>query len=166
MQSARHPREAALLAALFLTGARVGELLSADASELRGNTLTKAKHKTAKHVGDKEIPLPASVVRDIGGLDRGTSLRLFGAVSPTTFRRVWGSVRDAAGVPDLTLRDARRTFASYCIGSGFGLDQIGELFGHTSTQTTKGYAWMLDDARTALAEAGAAEIQRIADGGK
>ena len=65
-------------------------------------------------------------------------------------RYVWKLARKAAGVPDLQLRDARRTFASVGLSNGTSLDAIGKHFGHTKTQTTEGYAWLLEDAAKAL----------------
>lgn len=159
-ERAAHPNEVALLRALFFTGARVGELLLADNRDLVDGTLHLRRHKTAKHIGEKFIPLPQLVLQDLADLDTAGSTRLFGAVSRMTFRRVWARVRKNAGVGDLQLRDARRTFASHAVGSGVHLDAVGDLFGHTSTQTTRGYTWLLEEARRGVAETGAANIAK------
>jgi len=51
-----------------------------------------------------------------------------------------------AGCPDLRLHDLRHSFASAAISAGLTLPQIGELLGHSSTQTTKRYSHLMDEA--------------------
>jgi integrase len=73
--------------------------------------------------------------------------RLFGNIEGRRLQEKWTKVREAAGCPDLQLRDARRTFASYGLSLGLSLAQVGELLHHTDTQTTKGYSYLIDDLK-------------------
>lgn len=154
-----HPQHAAALIAILLTGARVGEIVDATVADWRDPVLVLPKHKTYKKTGGaKQIPLPA-IVRDLLGMietgNRRPGDRLFGDIN---INWIWHEIRVAAGCPDLQLRDFRRTFASYALSSGASLDQIGDLFGHGSTQTTKGYSYLLGQTKEAIVERGAAAL--------
>ena len=50
------------------------------------------------------------------------------------------------------MRDFRRTFISTALSRGASLDQIGELMSHGSTDTTKGYANLIDGSAADLAQ--------------
>lgn len=149
------PRHAAGIWALFLCGARVGEVINMTADQRHGDKLILRDHKTAAAIGEKVIPLPSPVIELLDRLGPENSGRYFPAYK--TIVRAWWALRKAAGCPDLQLKDARRTFASYAL-EGATLDQIGQLYGHTDTKTTRGYSWMLEDKKRAVAEAGAAAI--------
>ena len=90
----------------------------------------------------RTIYLPGPVMAILETLPR-TSGTLTGIQNP---RACWDLIRTKAGCSDLTLHDLRRTFASEALRSGMSLSQIGELLGHASAQTTKTYAWMVDEA--------------------
>lgn len=156
------PRTVAGIWVLFLIGARVGEVLNATEDMLRGASFVLRDHKTAKHIGDKVIPVPLPVFAILERIGTDAAGRWF--PSYKTVIRAWWRVREAAGCPDLQLRDARRTFSSQALGEGKTLDQLADLYGHTSTQTTKGYSWLLEDEKRAVAEAGAAAIEKAARG--
>lgn len=160
-----HPRHAAALAVLFATGARVGEIERARVRSFTGRELILSEHKTFKTIGEKVVPLPPGAVALIHQVappaSAGPDARLFGDIQ---LRSVWQAIRDRVGCPDLQMRDARRTFASYALSDGASLDQIGDLFGHTDTRTTKGYAGLLQDARRKVAATGAAAVSRAAGG--
>ena len=156
---------AACIWALFLTGARVGEMLNArwDQIVLRqggGYVLHLKKHKTAKRIGEKDIILPPVVYEIINALPRKTA-RVFDTTK-AELRLAWSRVRKAAGCPDLKLLDTRRTFASYALSEGKTLDQVGEALFHTDTQTTKGYAHLTKGARNKFASDVAAAITNAA----
>lgn len=71
-------------------------------------------------------------------------------------RRAWAQIRDAAGLPWLREHDCRHSLASVALAAGATLDQIGELLGHRSVQTTRRYAHLLDDtARRTVGRVGA-----------
>lgn len=161
----RQPKHAAVLLALFLTGARRGEILNATVGEWHGRVLILKNHKTKRWVGDKEIPLPRPVRDVLEHIDaqqpnRPDSASLFGVRS---IRKTWERLRDECGCPDLELRDVRRTVASYGISyAGASLTDIGQLFGHTNSQTTMRYAHMVGERKGELADKIAAAILEIA----
>lgn len=157
--AADYPLHVAGIWTLFFSGARVNEIQAARANEWKADRIVKREHKTSQHIGDKTIFLPMQAREILMLQPVHASGLLFGGVD---FATVFEKVRNAAGCPDLQLRDLRRTFASIALTSGKTLEQIGELFGHTDTQTTKGYAYLLEDAkRTAVQETADAMTARM-----
>jgi len=55
----------------------------------------------------------------------------------------------------LRIHDLRHSFASAGLAAGLTLNQIGELLGHKSTQTTHRYAHLIEDVAHASAAAAA-----------
>ena len=66
--------------------------------------------------------------------------------------KYWRKLLSAARIDGLRLHDLRRTFASVSLSSGVTLDQVGQVLGHASVQTTRGYAYLAQDAARAAAE--------------
>jgi integrase len=63
-------------------------------------------------------------------------------------RRPWAAIKRMARLPDdLHLHDLRHTYASAALALGYSLDQIGGLLGHSDPNTTKEYAYLLDDPK-------------------
>ncbi|MEK9752555.1 MAG: site-specific integrase [Rhodospirillaceae bacterium] len=144
------PHVVALLYLLIYTGARLSEIVNARWSDLRGDTLILRDHKTAGKTGDaRVIHLPPQAVAELDALPR-TSGTLTGIANP---HKLWEAVRREAGCPDLRIHDLRHSFASAALAAGVELSQIGELLGHRSAQTTKGYAHLMDEAGRASATA-------------
>lgn len=156
---AEHPRAVAAIMTLFLTGARVSEILRARSDQRRGNRLVLSEHKTAKHIGSKSIILPDAVCRLLDAMPPHKSGRLFGVANGQV---LWRQLRARAGLGDLQLRDARRTFATIALSRGVSLAQIGELLHHTKAQTTMIYAKLLDDARESIASDVASAVSSAA----
>lgn len=128
---------------LILTGARKGEIAAARWEWIRDGVLHLPDSKT----GAKPVFLPPAAVNILETLPR-TSGTITGIKDPTA---LWRKVRTKAGCPDLRLHDLRHSFASAAISAGLTLDQIGELLGHASTQTTKRYAHLVDATAQAAA---------------
>ena len=64
----------------------------------------------------------------------------------------WLALLADAGVSQLRIHDLRHTFASYALSGGQTLGTVGQLLGHTSIQSTRRYAHLVEDAaRTAVA---------------
>lgn len=57
---------------------------------------------------------------------------------------VWRPAVRAAGIGHTTIHDLRHTYASWLIQDGVPLDQIQNLLGHASPQTTQRYAHLVD----------------------
>lgn len=148
---ATKPAHAAALWTLIFCGGRVGEVEHATKEQYDGSALVLQKHKTFKKIGTKRVRLPAFICEMVDRLDAKGD-RLFGDIA---LKRVWNDIRVKAGCPDLQMRDARRTFASYALRCGYGLDAIGKLLHHTNIRTTGGYSWLTE-------EGGDEMIERIA----
>lgn len=79
-------------------------------------------------------------------------------------RRLWNTIRTAAGCPDMWLYDLRRTFATVSLAGGASIGLIGELLGHKTTQTTKVYARLMDGAAKDLVAATGMQMQQFLGG--
>lgn len=139
---AAHPQAVAFIYLLILTGARKGEIAKAHWFQTQGNKLVLAEHKTDGTGTPRTIHLPAVVVDLLATLPR-TSGTIVGIKDP---KKLWEKIRVEAGCPDLRLHDLRHSFASAAVSAGLTLAQIGELLGHSSTQTTARYAHLMNDA--------------------
>lgn len=149
-EAKENPASVAFLYLLILTGARKGEIAGAKWEWLRGNVLHLPDSKT----GEKQVYLPPQALDVLAALPR-TSGTITGIVSPN---KLWMRIRAEAGCPDLRMHDLRHSFASAALGAGLSLSQIGELLGHKSTQTTKRYAHLVEEAATAAATMAADRI--------
>lgn len=131
------PDSVAFIYLLILSGARKSEIANAKWAWLKGNVLELPDSKT----GAKSVYLPPQAMAVIERLPRRRET-IVGIADPKKF---WGKVRTAAGCPDLRMHDLRHSFASAAIKAGLTLAQIGELLGHSSTQTTKRYAHLMEE---------------------
>jgi integrase len=123
------PYAAAAIRLLILTGARLGEILTAKWSEVdfeRG-MLFLGDSKTGK----KPIYLSAAAQAVLAALPRlGHNPHIIpgiGSKAKTALTRPWNAVRKAAGLPDVRLHDLRHSYASIGAGSGMGLHLLGAL---------------------------------------
>lgn len=159
--SASHPLEMACLWTMFFTGGRVNEIAMAKRSQRKGNMLVLDDHKTADKTGEPRIiHLPDVAVRLLEHFDNREGVaRRFKPIKGYLFtgrpmRRTWLRLCKAIGVPDLQMRDARRTFASVGLSHvKLSLDQIGGLLGHANPKTTKVYAHLITETASTLANA-------------
>lgn len=137
------PASVAFLYLLILSGARKGEIAGATWKHLRNNVLRLSDSKT----GPRDIFLPPQVMDLLAELPRrDENVSITGIKDPT---KIWQQVRKTAGCEDLRLHDLRRSFASAALSAGLTLAQVGELLGHRNSQTTKGYAYLMEEAATA-----------------
>lgn len=147
-RGASHPQAVAFIYTLIYGGARVGELARATPGDRRGDVIVLAAHKNDEDGSERVIHLPAQAVAIIDALPV-TSGTIFGILYP---RETWEAVRNEAGCPDLRMHDLRHSFASVALAEGLTLLQLGELLGHKSAQTTKGYAHLMEDIGRARAQ--------------
>lgn len=98
--------------------------------------------------GAEVVYLPPQAMAVIRKLPRVTGGTITGMGLPV---KMWRRIRREAGCPDLWMRDWRRTFATVGLSSGEAMSRISELLNHKSTQTTKRYALLADDAKRAVA---------------
>jgi integrase len=154
------PHSVAFIYLLILSGARKGEIAKATWTDLQGNVLRLAESKT----GPRDIFLPPQVMDIIDTLPRTVNAKgepcgtIVGIQDPT---KVWQQVRKDAGCQDLRLHDLRRSFASAALSAGLTLAQVGELLGHRNSQTTKGYAYLMEEAATAAVTVAADRLVKM-----
>lgn len=152
-EEASNPESVAFLYLLILSGARKGEIAAARWDWLEGNVLRLPDSKT----GARSVFLPTHVMPVLERLPK-TKGTITGIADPKKF---WRRVRQEAGCSDLNMHDLRHSFASAALKAGLSLAQIGELLGHSSTQTTKRYAHLMEEVAQASVEATADVIERM-----
>lgn len=169
--AADYPWHVAAIYVILYTGSRVTETVAARrANVVRdefGAMITPDKHKTARHGIERTIRLPKQAVRLLDNLPASKNGYLFGPLGELAEPRraiweVWSMARGEGS--DLQVRDLRRTFASAAKSRGVGLDAIGDLFDHGSTNTTRGYAWLFDDTKAGTVQNVGDELERLLSG--
>ena len=71
---------------------------------------------------------------------------------PFDFRVQWTRAIQRANIKEFRFHDLRHTAASYLVMNGASLHETAEILGHKSTQTTKRYAHLSTDHKSALSE--------------
>lgn len=150
-----------LVELLMFTGCRLNEIARAQWEWVKDGALHLPDSKT----GAKIVPLnrPAQdaltrIPRIVGnphiicGRGRG---HLIGV------RKIWLQLLATAGVTDLRMHDLRRLYVSTSLSAGVPLDQIGQVVGHASIQTTRGYAYLQTDAARLAAEIAGQQFVRL-----
>ncbi len=144
----------------LLTGARIGEVLSArwEEFDLDRGVWTKPSHHT-KQKRTEHLPLSASALELLRGMCDGaedSSALLFPGRKPdkpiADLKRFWKSITASAELEDYRIHDNRHTHASHLVSSGMSLAIVGRLLGHTNPMTTQRYAHLADDPLRAAAE--------------
>ena len=157
-----HPNQVAAKAIRLqlLTGARIGEVLSArwENFDLDRGVWTKPSHHT-KQKRAEHLPLSASALELLRGMSDvagDSSAFLFSGRKPdkpiADLKRFWKSVTASAGLEDYRVHDNRHTHASHLVSSGMSLAIVGRLLGHTNPMTTQRYAHLAEDPLRAAAE--------------
>lgn len=136
-----------ILMFLLSTGARLGEALAAEWSQVDMDKrswkilATNSKSKKAKY-----LPLNDSAMWVIEQLkSQGSSRYLFPSPASgkpyTTITRAWYRIRRKAGIADnVRIHDLRHTFASRLVSRGTSLYEAQKLLGHADPRTTLRYA--------------------------
>ena len=155
-QGATAPQAVLFIRLLLLSGARCGEIAAAKWDWLEGSVLKLPDAKA----GPRDVHLPPQVMTLLGKVSR-TGETIVGISDPS---KTWRKIRAAAGCPDLRLHDLRRSFASCALSAGVSLSQVGELLGHRSAQTTKTYAYLMEEAAQAAATVAAGRIEEMMSG--
>ncbi|WP_299773242.1 site-specific integrase [uncultured Tateyamaria sp.] len=163
-----HPNQVAANAIRLqlLTGARIGEVLSArwDDFDLDRSVWIKPSHHT-KQKRTEHLPLSSASVALIDQLAKvrreksdhvSPSARVEGPIRD--LKAFWRAVTKAAELQDYRIHDNRHTHASHLVSSGMSLAIVGRLLGHTNPSTTQRYAHLADDPLRAAADVMAAKI--------
>lgn len=144
-----NPWFAGMVALLCFMGARRGEIMTSKREWWQPHGLVLPDSKT----GAKIIPVNSAawgVVALIPSVEANPYL-IVGKLPGTHLcspKSLWARLIKDAGIEDLRMHDLRRWFASVSISSGQTLEQTMQLMGHASSQTTRGYAFLMDHAKT------------------
>jgi integrase len=142
---AERPQEVAFIYLLLYSGARPGEIETAQRAWLDtlpegGGVLRLPDSKT----GQRDVYLPPQAMAVIGKLPEYRDGTICGRDQP---RKFWANVRRRAGCPDLRMYpDLRRSFATTAFSAGLSIDAVGGMLGHKTRQTTLVYAHLREDA--------------------
>ena len=155
---ARHrderPLHAAAVELLLLTGCRKSEILTLQWTDYREGKLFLRDSKT----GPRTVWLSSPARRVLDGLPRRGS-RVFpsgtagSSLAPQAMNHFWDRLRSEAGLDDVTLHDARHSYASVAMMQGETVVTIGKLLGHRNPETTLKYIHLDDAAAREAAEA-------------
>ncbi len=153
-QDAGHPREAAFIRLLLLTGCRKGEIVTLQWPDYREGCLFLRDSKT----GPRTVWLSSPARAVLDGLPRKgrwvfPSPCKPGPLSLTIFETFWRRVREEAGIADVRLHDCRHTYASIAIMAGETVTTTARLLGHNDAQTTLKYTHLLDRSVREAADA-------------
>ena len=140
-----HPRKAAFVRLLLLTGCRKSEIGTLQWSDYREGHLFLRDSKT----GPRTVWLSSPARAILDGLPRRgewvfPAPQGQGPVSPVVFDSFWSRIREEAGIADVRLHDLRHTYASIAIMGGETVTTTARLLGHNDAQTTLKYAHLSD----------------------
>lgn len=156
-EAEKRPRAVAFILLLALTGARPRMIKTG-----RRDNIVRFEHngkifgrmakigKTTYASGEDDVILfPPQALKILDSLPPPKDGTLTGVGMP---HDLWNKARKVVGCYDLWARDWRRTFATLALSSGVSLDTIAEVLNHRSTQTTKIYAKLTEQAQIAAVE--------------
>jgi len=134
--------------ALFLlsTGARLSEALQARWDHIdRQTRVWRIPALNSKSRRIRAIPLNDSAIEvldSVGteGKHESLFINLQTGEPLTSVNRVWGRLRNKAGLPHLRLHDLRHQFASFLVNSGRTIYEVQKILGHSDTKVTERYA--------------------------
>lgn len=166
--SHEYPAHVAAIMVILFAGTRVTELVTARKSELIGDTINRAEHKTQRTGEERKIILPRQALEILATLPNDGTDYLFGKAlagqkEPRySIFRIWEMARaevaqEIPSISDLRVMDLRRTFATVAKSQGVSLNQIGDIFGHRDAETTTRYAFLFPSAARDA-------VQAVADG--
>jgi integrase len=150
----------------MLTGCRRNEVLGAKWGEIDFKTKlwTLPGHRTKTHETRDVVltPLVLSILSRLREAADDDAIYVFPGAGKTDHRegvrKDWDVIRKTAKLEDFRLHDLRRSFASVGVSAGLSLEQIGQLLGHATAETTRGYAWLMSESRDQAAATIAAII--------
>lgn len=146
----QNQRAANAIRLLILTGARRGEVLSLEWSDLDldQGLWNRPAHKS-KDRKRKRIPLSNEALVLLKTMEENATGHFLFPTSTGTYmpdlNRPWAWLKKETGLQDLRVHDLRHSFASVLISGGVPLETIGKLLGHSQHQTTLRYAHLMDD---------------------
>jgi len=140
---------------LLLTGARRGELLAAQWSQLdfARKIWTVPINKSGKA---RYIPMSDQLIELLESLraEASSDYLFINEVTGkpfTNFFYAWDAARKKAGMPELRVHDLRHSFASFLVNGGRSLYEVQKILGHTQISTTQRYAHLSNDSLVSAA---------------
>lgn len=150
---------------LLATGARVGEALSAEWSDIdrsRRTWLIQAKNSKSKKRRSVVLnDVALSVLDELQTMKRyqPQGPLFVGKRGPLgTINKVWYGIRDAAGLEDFRLHDLRHSYASMLVNSGHSLYEVQQALGHSDPKVTMRYSHLSKDSLQRAANSASAVI--------
>ena len=160
LASAKNQQAANAIRLQLLTGARIGEVLSAGWTDIdlaRGVWVKPSHHTKQKRT--EHLPLSGAaraLLTTIAENQANQSGYVFPGRKPgrhiVDLKRFWRSLLEEASITDYRIHDNRHTHASQLVSSGMSLPIVGRLLGHTNPITTQRYAHLADDPLREAAE--------------
>lgn len=156
----------------LLTGARLGEVLKAEWSNIDfdGGMWTKPSHHT-KQKRTEHLPLSPQALTFLSTMREGAAPEcpfLFPGDAPgkplQDIKKFWRTITKEAGIQHYRRHDNRHTFASHLVSSGLSLEIVGRLIGHTNPATTQRYAHLADDPLRAAVSRFGSKIEGLSTG--
>lgn len=146
---------------LIFTGCRLREVMNARWEWIKDGALHLPDSKT----GAKTIPLNQPAREALARIPRivGNPHIICGrgrAPLQGHFKH-WRRLLASAGVTDIRIHDLRRLYVSTSLSAGVTLDQIGQVVGHASIATTRGYAYLQTDAARLASEIAGAQFLKL-----
>ena len=74
---------------------------------------------------------------------------------------MWHRIIKRAEIKNLRKHDLRHAYASFGLMAGLTLEEIGQLLGHLTPQTTKRYSHLVNSHRKKISDAVGAKISAI-----
>ena len=150
----RHPREAAFIRLLLLTGCRKDEIRTLQWSDYREGHLFLPDSKTGPRTVLLNGPAREIVTRR---MRQGNGPWLFPSVGDPSRHRcdrlmLWYRIRREAGIEAVRLHNLRHTVASQAAMNGVPLPVVARLLGHSNVAMTMRYAHVGDREIEAAAE--------------
>lgn len=146
---------------LIFTGCRAREIADARWEWVHNNALHLPDSKT----GEKVVPLNEPARYALSRIPRivGNPYIIAGKGRDPilSYAKRWRDLLAEAGIQDLRVHDLRRLYVSTSLSAGVPLDQIGQVVGHASIATTRGYAYLQIDAARLAAELAGQHFQRM-----
>lgn len=131
---------------LLSTGARLNEALSAKWSNVdRERRVWRILASNSKSKRVRSVPLNDSALDILKQLDTQDDYEhLFinrqTGEPYTTISKVWGRIRNKAGLPNIRIHDLRHQYASFLVNSGRTLYEVQQILGHSDPSVTQRYA--------------------------
>jgi integrase len=137
------------------TGMRKAELINLRWTDINFDK-GLAKLATTKNGSPRINPIPALALDELKKFRQVGNGLIFASScdveKPFNFRVQWTRALQRANIKNFRFHDLRHTAASYLVMNGASLHETAEILGHKSTQTTKRYAHLSTDHKSALSE--------------